>query len=185
MYLFTCLTLVQLLRAGISVILTNNKHNSQFQIQPDQVRQCSWMANRTICWELAALDLMPILPAVFVKSLHSHFSLKNQLPPVTFWRYQLEQIHFNIIKVYTHTTQRDLQQPVGRPHTSAPSCSVCPLPELSLALPSQTTTQDTALDHCGVGTPLALKSVIFLLTQWVPVGRKQGTETGSYIRENL
>lgn len=38
-YLFTCFALVQLLRVGISVILTNNKHNSQFQIEPDQVRQ--------------------------------------------------------------------------------------------------------------------------------------------------
>lgn len=128
---------------------------------------------------------MPILPAVFVKSLHSHLFLKNQLPPVTFWRYQFGQIHFNIIKVYTHTTQRDLQQWVGKPHTSAPSCSICPLPELCLALPSQTTTQDTALDHCGVGTLLAFKSVIFLLTQWVPVGRKQGTETCSYIKKKF
>ena len=80
---------------------------------------------------------------------------------VTFWRYEFEQIHFNIIKIYTHTNQRDLQQWVGRPHTSVPSCSICSLPELCQALLSQTKTQDMALEHWGVGTPLEFRSSHF------------------------
>ena len=102
---------------------------------------------------------------------------------VTFWRYQFEQIHFNIIKIYTHTNQRDLQQWVGRPHTSVPSCSICSLPELCQALLSQTKTQDMALEHWGGWEPHWNSSpVIFLLIQWANLGRKQGIEICSYKR---